>query len=211
MGGGTSWDNTFKNGIKLDVGTYLLVTGTRLANGSVLSTCRIFSIYKNQETKLNLYLRTSTTEVSVIGNFDSEAKFLQNGKDTSILSQTGRGYFVIGILDVGQEPTNHALRDISRAKIELDKWQRPFVLLFENEKELNKFKSENYGILPQKTILGIDKDGRIKKQIVAQMKLQNENLLPIFIIADTFNRVVFSSQGYTIGLGEQIEKVIRKL
>ncbi len=211
MGGGTSWDNTFKNGIKLDVGTYLLVTGTRLANGSVLSTCRIFSIYKNQETKLNLYLRTSTTEVSVIGNFDSEAKFLQNGKDTSILSQTGRGYFVIGILDVGQEPTNHALRDISRAKIELDKWQRPFVLLFENEKELNKFKSENYGILPQKTILGIDKDGRIKKQIVAQMKLQNENLLPIFIIADTFNRVVFSSQGYTIGLGEQIEKVIHKL
>ena len=211
MGGGTSWDNTFKNGIKLDVGTYLLVTGRRLANGSVLSTCRIFSIYKNQETKLNLYLRTSTTEVSVIGNFDSEAKFLQNGKDTSILSQTGRGYFVIGILDVGQEPTNHALRDISRAKIELDKWQRPFVLLFENEKELNKFKSENYGILPQKTILGIDKDGRIKKQIVAQMKLQNENLLPIFIIADTFNRVVFSSQGYTIGLGEQIEKVIHKL
>ena len=51
----------------------------------------------------------------------------------------------------------------------------------------------------------------LKKQIVAQMKLQNENLLPIFIIADTFNRVVFSSQGYTIGLGEQIEKVIRKL
>ena len=93
----------------------------------------------------------------------------------------------------------------------MDKWQRPFVLLFENEKELNKFKSENYGILPQKTILGIDKDGRIKKQIVAQMKLQNENLLPIFIIADTFNRVVFSSQGYTIGLGEQIEKVIHKL
>ena len=33
----------------------------------------------------------------------------------------------------------------------------------------------------------------------------------MFIIADTFNRVVFVSQGYTIGLGEQMQKVFQKL
>ena len=33
----------------------------------------------------------------------------------------------------------------------------------------------------------------------------------MFVIADTFNRVVFVSQGYTIGLGEQILKVAQKL
>ena len=43
------------------------------------------------------------------------------------------------------------------------------------------------------------------------MKLQNANTLPIFIIADTFNRVMFVSQGYTIGLGDQLMKVIHKL
>ena len=43
------------------------------------------------------------------------------------------------------------------------------------------------------------------------MKLANANTLPIFLIADTFNRVVFVSQGYTIGLGEQLMKVIHKL
>ena len=30
---GTTWGNTFKNVYDLDAGTYLLVTGTRLANG----------------------------------------------------------------------------------------------------------------------------------------------------------------------------------
>ena len=35
---GTTWANTFKNGYDLDAGTYLLVTGTRLANGGVSST-----------------------------------------------------------------------------------------------------------------------------------------------------------------------------
>ena len=43
------------------------------------------------------------------------------------------------------------------------------------------------------------------------MKLSHRNVLPIFLIGDTFNRVVFISQGYTIGLGEQLNKVIHQL
>ena len=43
------------------------------------------------------------------------------------------------------------------------------------------------------------------------MKLSNDEILPMFIIGDTFNRVVFVSQGYTIGLGEQMMKIIHKL
>ena len=43
------------------------------------------------------------------------------------------------------------------------------------------------------------------------MKLENETQLPMFILADTFNRVMFCSQGYTIGLGEQFNKVINNL
>ena len=42
------------------------------------------------------------------------------------------------------------------------------------------------------------------------MKLRAGNL-PVFVIADTFNRVVFVSQGYTIGLGRQIRQVITAL
>ncbi len=47
--------------------------------------------------------------------------------------------------------------------------------------------------------------------ITEAMKLPNADNLPIFIIADTFGRVVFVSQGYTIGLGEQMMKVIHGL
>ena len=31
------------------------------------------------------------------------------------------------------------------------------------------------------------------------------------LIGDTFNRVVFKSQGYTIGMGEQIKQTVGKL
>ena len=57
---------------------------------------------------------------------------------------------------------------------------------------------------------GIDTNGSIQEQIIREMKLTNTSL-PIFIIADTFNRVVFCSQGYTIGLGEQLIKTIHQL
>ena len=87
------------------------------------------------------------------------------------------------------------------------------VLLFTNEAEKEKFEAQKaeFGSLPQKTTFGIDKDGAIQKEIVREMKLQNKNQLPLFIIADTFNRVVFISQGYTIGLGEQLVKTSSKL
>ena len=114
MGNGTTWSNTFKNGYKLDAGTYMLTTGTRLANGSVLASNRIFEIVKGQTTTLPLEIRQNTNEVTVIGSFNSESLVTKDGKEVSLLSQTGRGYYVVGILGVGQEPTNHALHDIEK-------------------------------------------------------------------------------------------------
>ncbi len=221
MGGGTSWSNTFRNGTQLDEGTYMLVSGMRMANGSVLTTNQIFNINKGETTTLDLHLRQSDEEVSVIGSFDSESKFQLVDRNTfeptgdmpvSILSQTGRGYFVVGVIGVGQEPTNHALRDIAKMKTQLDAWERPFVLLFENVEDARKFHVDGLDKgLPANTVFGIDTDGQIKKQIVAQMRLQNDKQLPMVIIADTFNRVVFCTQGYTIGLGETILGTAKKL
>ena len=211
MGNGTTWSNTFKNGYKLDAGTYMLTTGTRLANGSVLASNRIFEIVKGQTTTLPLEIRQNTNEVSVIGSFNSENLVTKDGKEVSLLSQTGRGYYVVGILGVGQEPTNHALHDIEKMKEAFEAWGRPVVLLFESEADAAKFNHDEFPSLPSTVQFALDKDGLVRKQIAREMKLMNEKQMPMFIIADTFNRVVFVSQGYTIGLGEQMQGVFKKL
>ena len=216
---GSSWSNTFQNGTTLDVGTYILTSGTRAASGKVLVANRIFSVKPDETTTINLTMRQDDNMVAVIGNFNSEAKFRLldnqlnpvNGDDVSILSQTGRGYFIVGLLGVGQEPTNHAMRDIAKVSATLDKWDRPMVLLFENVEEAQKYRQENFGTLPRNIIYGIDTDGSIRQHIAHEMKLQNDSQLPIFVLADTFNRVMFCSQGYTIGLGGQFTKVIGNL
>ncbi|MCI6687226.1 MAG: transglutaminase domain-containing protein [Prevotella sp.] len=211
MGNGSTWSNTFKNGYKLDAGTYMLTTGTRLANGSVLASNRIFEIKKGQTITLPLEIRQNTNEVSVIGSFNSESLVTKDGKEVSLLSQTGRGYYVVGILGVGQEPTNHALHDIEKMKEAFEAWDRPVVLLFESEADAAKFNHDEFPGLPSTVQFALDKDGSVRKQIAREMKLMNEKQMPMFIIADTFNRVVFVSQGYTIGLGEQMQGVFKKL
>lgn len=213
MGGGATWVNTFKKGATLDEGTYLLVTGQRMADGSVMAHTQFFTIEPGKTTRQKLDVRQESEGIKVIGSFNSENLIEKDGKEVSILSQTGRGYYVLGVLGMGQEPTNHALHDIAKMKEKLDKWGRPMVLLFTNQAEKDKFEAQKgeFGNLLKNTIFGIDKDGTVVKEIAKEMKLRNPNQLPIFIIADTFNRVVFLSQGYTIGLGEQLVKVSSKL
>lgn len=213
MGGGATWANTFKKGATLDEGTYLLVTGQRMADGSVMAHTQFFTIEPGKTTRQKLDVRQESEGIKVIGSFNSENLIEKDGKEVSILSQTGRGYYILGVLGMGQEPTNHALHDIAKMKEKLDKWGRPMVLLFTNQAEKDKFEAQKgeFGNLLKNTIFGIDKDGTVVKEIAKEMKLRNPNQLPIFIIADTFNRVVFLSQGYTIGLGEQLVKVSSKL
>ena len=213
MGEGATWSNLLKNGTSLDEGDYMLVTGTRLANGGVLAEMEFFPIHAGKTTTIDMVMREAQDEIQVLGNFDSESKYKLLGSDEmkSVLSTTGRGYFVVAVLGVNQEPTNHALRDIAALSKDFEEWGRSLVLLFPSEEDYAKFRPQDFPGLPKTITYGIDKDGSIQAQIAKQMKLPNNTILPMFIIGDTFNRVVFVSQGYTIGLGEQMMKVIHKL
>ena len=67
-----------------------------------------------------------------------------------------------------------------------------------------------YVHLPATLHFGIDN----RKQVADDLRnsgLMNCDDLPLVVIADTFNRVVFRSQGYTIGLGEQIKTIVGKI
>ena len=208
-----TWSSLLKNGIRIEEGYYMLVTGSRLANGSVMSNVSFFTVEKDKETKIELKMRDNAEEIRVIGNFNSELKYTDavTKTETSILSTTGRGYFVVGILGTGQEPTNHALRDIEIKKEEFEKWGRKMILLFPDEKSYGKFSPTDFPNLPSNIVYGIDTDNEIRNEISQNMKLSNGGNLPIFIIGDTFNRVVFQIDGYTIGTGEQLIKTINGL
>lgn len=201
MGGGVSWANIFKKGTPLDVGDYVLVSGNRLSDGSVPVTMRQFSVREGETTTLDLRITIPEDKLSVIGSFDAETRYCMepDAEPVSVLSTTGRGFYVIGFLTPRQEPSVHAINDLIAAKSGLEAWDRPILLLTTAE-GLGWLK-EYSASLPSNIHLGIIPDG---------LDLKGRRM-PYFLLADTFNRVFFTTEGYTIGLGDQLVTAIAKL
>lgn len=206
------WSELFSNPVLLDSGKYMTVTGQRLADGSVLSHIRMLDIVPDSLTTDTLFMREDNSQVQVIGSFDSESKYIpiDRTEEKSILSTTGRGYYIIGLISPNHEPTNHALRNISEYKDELQDWGRSILLLYDTPEESSRMDMSQLPQLPENAIFGTDISGDIKSKLKSGLNIRSGDY-PIFIIADTFNRIVFLSQGYNIGLGNKLMDTIRKL
>ena len=206
-----TWQSLLKDGTKVDAGQYLMVTGTRMADGGVLAHLDFFRVKADSLCQLQYVQRESSERLQVIGSFNSENLFhdLSTGSTRSLLSATGRGYYVIALIAPGNEPTNHFLRDVMPYKDAFEQWGQKLVLLFRDKDQAGRFTNDFPG-LPGTIVWGTDIDDKLYNEIVTNMKLTHPNR-PIILVADTFNRVVFVSQGYSIGLGEQLVKVIKQL
>jgi hypothetical protein len=85
----------------------------------------------------------------------------------------------------------------------------PIIFIFSDKENYDKFKLKNFSELPEGIVYGLD-EGTIREEIVDGLHLNTESR-PIFIIANANSEVVFVKQGYTIGLGEQMLKVMAKM
>lgn len=206
-----TWSSDFEKGVQLEAGEYLLTTGTRMANGKVLTHLNRFKVDK-YDKQLFLTMRESEEDVQVIGSLNAENFYhdIAEDVDKSLLASVGRGYYIVGIVAPNHEPTNHTLRDIAACKQGFEEWGRKMVLLFENEDAAHRFNRDEFAGLPSTVVWGIDKDGKVLQEIRENMKLSSD-ALPLFVICDSFNRVVHVQQGYTINLGEQLLKVIKRI
>ncbi len=82
------------------------------------------------------------------------------------------------------------------------------MILTEDEGSLAKEDKEIIDALPNTVTLGYDSTGEIGN---ALKELAQSNELPVIIVGDTFNRVVFILSGYTIGLGQKLLDTLNRL
>ena len=230
-----TWAGLFKNAREMDCGYYMLVSGSRMSGGNVFADVEFFTIEEGKTTVEELVMRDVADQIRVIGSFDSEMKYTsvisfadaqatssitsspsvisseaEGRVEKSVLETTGRGYFAVALVDYGTEPTNHAFMDISAVKEELEAWGRPILVVFATEDDYRKFRAQDFN-LPSTVHFGIDINGQMRDMIATEMKLTKGGRLPLIVMADTFNRVVFFSQGYSIGLGESLVKTSKAL
>ncbi len=199
-------------GMYLDRGKYLLLSGRRMADGSVLTRGEIFNVEDNEAIEVPLIIRKDDNALSVIGSLNAENLYHDevSGLDKSILSTTGRGYYVLALIKPNNEPTSHILNDISLLKEEFEKQGNKLMLLFGSEGEMKRFNREAFPNLPATAVFGVDNGGVSLAELKASLNLENDER-PLVVVADTFNRVVFATQGYTIGIGDRLADILSVL
>ena len=108
----------------------------------------------------------------------------------------GASLQIVAYLDGGSEPTTHAMQDISILKEEFEKWGGEMTLVFKDEETLENFKLKKFNELPNNVVFEIKKD------------IPTANL-PVFMILNDKDEIVFETKGYQIGLGEQLLNVLK--
>lgn len=174
-----------RGGLSLDPGYYVMSSGPRLADGSVLNRLLFFYIESGEITNVELIMREPVVET-----------FSETSQN--IASQLR----IVAYLDGGSEPTTHAMQDISILKKEFEKKGVKLTFIFNNEDDLRNFKLKNFNELPKNIEFLVDSDAFWKNT-------QNTKALPCFKILNSKNEVVFEKSGYTIGLGEQLLNVLK--
>lgn len=214
MGAGVTVSNMMKKPLMLTAGNYILMTGSRQGDGSILSQIESFTIENGKKCEVEMIMRESAEPLNVIGMINiSNLSYqpLTSCAMQPVSSLTKNKAAIIAILGAKQEPTNHALRDIAEFSNDFNSWGGAQVMLFADEDDYKKFDSNEFKGLPSTITYGIDAGGDVIDALIKGAGLTQKSLLPIVVLVNENNEVVFVSQGYTIGLGAQMLKVIHKL
>ena len=187
----------------LPEGDYLLCSGNRLSDGSTPVTLTLFHVTPGTELQVPLKIETLPEEVTVVGAFAAPEEM-----------KADAGYYAAAVLDVGLEPTNHVLSDISAERAALEAWGRPIYLIATSGAQLERLHNEidgnRYGPLPSTVVFLLDGDGSILSRLSGSLSLRADQL-PLVIVGHTDSKVYFASQGYTIGMGARIAALARRL
>ena len=202
--------SSFSRSFELEEGCYLLTSGNRMASGKVLSRGVVFRIEDGRTTDVELVIRAADDDIGVVGFIDAECRYLPEGaaEERSLLSTTGRGYFLLAVVGAGDEPTNHALRDLASLASDLEAWGRPVVILNRSAEDAAKFDRALLGGV--KASYGVDAGGKVAAMLCEGCKSASRTM-PVVAVCDSFGRVVYFTQGYNTSLADQLRNVIHKL
>lgn len=202
---------TFGNGVNIDAGQYMLVSGTRLANGGVWANLEIFGVEAQKDKTVTLRLRADEEHLHVIGNFDCENYFTNaRGVHKKILETTGRGFYMIALIRSNHEPSTHLLHDMEAANIHLSQWSQCYLMLFQSQEDYANFDRKEFDDLPSNVLFGVADPETIEAMHIEELTHGSKEL-PLLMLCDTFNRVYWIRQGYNIGLADQLMNALRKI
>ncbi|MRR19229.1 transglutaminase domain-containing protein [bacterium] len=191
----------------LDPGTYMLTTGNRYEDGNVLASVSFITLRPGEDKTITVNLREMPESTLPGGKISLTGELLSYAGEKISMSSLSETGFVFIWIEPGREPTRHILNDLPRLKKEFDAWGGRFIFLTDPSRTPEGFTPEDISGTPSNSLFVTDIG--LSFMTAALGKASSERPLPVVICCDADGNILFSSEGYRIGTGEQILKKIR--
>ncbi|MCR4395850.1 MAG: transglutaminase-like domain-containing protein [Candidatus Saccharicenans sp.] len=201
--------NSFPCQLQVDPGHYLLISGNRQPDGSVLCRLKFFEVEPNKTKEVNLSLRTNLQEPEVLGQFKPEAEVYdlksQSGLKLSTLA-TGKN-FILLLIEPEREPSQHLMEEIQALSGQFEGWPGLLLVAVARDSLPAGFEPTRYKALPKTARLVYDIEDQIKSQLLKALGKEPAGL-PAVLACRAGGHIIFYSEGYRIGSGEQLVRTL---
>lgn len=205
--------NRFPATTDLAPGLYRMISGNRQVSGAVLCRVKYFRIEEGKTYTLTLDFNTAGKEDSrLYGMLNTTTPFEDlQGQPLGIVEDFVKDKpLVLAIIDPNKEPSKHLINDMAVVKQNFEQWGGNMVFMVAKDKLPHIFKPENYKQLPKQILFGYDNRETVNHAIANACSKSLSTSYPIVAVIKSKGEIVFYSEGYSIGLGEQILKALKK-
>ena len=212
----------FQTGLALEPGSYCLTTGNRQDDGSVLVRQAYFDLKANEKRIVPLVMRPSKPAPGPLGKLDinialpsipvirSGAEW-EDGQPYSLSRLSNDRGLIIAWLGNGDEPTRHAMSDLEQLREPIEKWGGGLVLCVQEVPKSESGYLDKIRDMSEQAKLLLDNGGHFLQTTLEAIKRQPTDQLPIIIGVSNTGEVIYYSEGYRIGVGEQVLRAIRRM
>lgn len=195
--------------VSVDAGYYRLIIGSRANDGSVTSDIRYFTLNEGETKALDIALPKTEGRIQVRGIVDMNNRItLADGTETSLKSIANGKGIIICFADPDKEPTKHVLQDIPYQQAELNEWGGGILFLVPDDKISKAFDASVFKGLPDQSVWGVDKNRNLLNTAASALQIEFSNNFPLMIYLSDIGGILYSSEGYQIGIPENILKTI---
>lgn len=191
----------------LDVvpGSYLVVTGNRLSDGTVLADLNFLTATPHDTTHIPVKIRRNMNPPSIYGGFDPDEliRRLQKG---GIRIAPGQP-LIMAWIEPDKEPTKHFLGDLVQKAKDFGQWNGTIILFCPSAAERDRLIGQEGKQLPENVVYPLNEIFD-SEQVASHVDILMTHELPLVIYMNVRGEINYISEGYRIGIGDDLIRLI---
>ena len=196
--------------LNLDTGYYRMMTGSRANDGSVTIDASYFVMNEKQNEVKTITLPAVQGKMHVMGIVDMNTIITLADGNHNTLKELSKGQgIMLCFVDPGREPSKHVLQDLPALQKEFNEWGGGIIFMTPTDKLSGAFDPSVFKNLPEQSVWATDNNRTLLNGVSNTLQLNFKENFPLTIFLSDNGGILFFSEGYRIGIGENIIKTIR--